>query len=430
MQVQQQSWPAWKKITFRFFFIYLALFTAPWTWLDAIPGISYITQYYYQATDWLVNIANDYLFHVRPLLVPLNGSGDTSYGWTQLWLYLTLSVIGCVIWSLVDKRTSYNLADYWMRTFLRYYIALVSLSYGIIKLFALQMPFPSLSQLSTPLGDFLPMRFSWMFVGYSTPYQIFAGAMEVLVGLLLFNRKTVTAGLLVGAGVFTHVVVLNLCFDIPVKIYSIQLLIGCIFLFLYDAPRLTQFFVMNNAITATQLYEITIQKRWMKIGRWVLKAVFAILFIAMPLFQSWNRYQDDASTPLPKPFYGVYNVDAFIINGDSLPITAYDTIRWKDIIFEKGGFGSVNAQDTLFRQRYRRGYFNFTTDTVSHTIVIKKSFNDSIPLFTMRYDKPMGDAINLRAKFKNDSLKLTIRKSNRHFQLAEKQFHWLSEYNR
>ena len=85
------------------------------------------------------------------------------------------------------------------------------------------MIFPNQSQLATPLGDFLPMRFSWMFIAYSTPYQMFSGAMEVLAGLLLFNRKTITLRLCVATSVFLNVMVLNLCYDIPVKIFSIHL---------------------------------------------------------------------------------------------------------------------------------------------------------------------------------------------------------------
>jgi hypothetical protein len=430
MKIHVQPWPTWKKILFRFIFIYLTLFIAPWTWLDSIPGVDFITRYYYQVNDWLVNMANTYVFHVRPVLVPFNGSGDTSYGWTQLWLYLSLAGIGCAVWSALDKRTSYNLLDYWMRTLLRYYIAMVAMSYGIIKLFGLQMPFPNLSQLATPLGDFLPMRFSWMFIGYSTPYQFFAGAMEVLAGLLLLNRRTVTTGLLMGMGVFTQVAVLNLCFDIPVKIYSIQLFSYCLILLAYDAPRLIRFFVLNEPIEATPLYDVDFSKRWMTISRWTAKVAFVILFIGFPFFQSWDRYQAINATPIPKPFYGVYHVDTFVVNADTMPITTHDTLRWKDIIFDKSGLGSVNAQDTTFRQRYRRGYFSYATDTVKQTIAIKKFTNDSLPLFTMQYTRFNNEEVHLRTKFRNDSIRVVIRKSNRHFQLTEKQFHWLSEYNR
>jgi hypothetical protein len=112
----------------------------------------------------------------------------------------------------------------------RYYLAIVALSYGIIKLFVLQMPFPTISQLATPLGDLLPMRFSWLFIGYSVPYQFFSGAMETVAGLLLLYRRTVTAGLFAATGAFLNVAMINLSYDVPVKLFSMHLLFACLFL--------------------------------------------------------------------------------------------------------------------------------------------------------------------------------------------------------
>jgi hypothetical protein len=71
--------------------------------------------------DWLVNAANAKIFHVYKTLVPFNGSGDTSFGWIQLRLFLLLALIGCIIWSLVDaKRPNYNFLAYWFRLIVRY----------------------------------------------------------------------------------------------------------------------------------------------------------------------------------------------------------------------------------------------------------------------------------------------------------------------
>jgi hypothetical protein len=36
----------------------------------------------------------------------------------------------------------------------------------------------------------------------------------------------------------------------------------------------------------------------------------------------------------------------------------------------------------------------------------------------------------LRGKIRNDSVFVALRRQKRHFQLAERQFHWLSEANR
>src|SRR3954470_14976708 len=137
----------------------------------------------------------------------------------------------------------------------RYYVASAALSYGIIKLFALQMPFPSLSQLSTPLGDLLPMRFSWLFIGYSVPYQFFSGAMETTAGLLLMYRGTVTAGIFAATGAFMNVVMINLAYDVPVKLYASHLLFCSLFLLAMDAPRLVNLLVLNRATPPTDAWE-------------------------------------------------------------------------------------------------------------------------------------------------------------------------------
>ncbi|MEY4930887.1 MAG: hypothetical protein RI909_1611, partial [Bacteroidota bacterium] len=312
-------WSIWRKISFRFFFIYILLQITPWTWPEVIPGVGYVTQYYYQWIDWLVYAANDHLFHVREVLVPLNGSGDTSYAWTQLWLYLSLAVLGCIIWSLIDRKsTHYIKSDYWLRTFVRYFIAMQALSYGIIKLFALQMVFPNLSQLATPLGDFFPMRFSWMFIGYSEPYQVFSGVMEVMAGLLLLNRKTVTMGLCVATGVFANVVMLNLSYDIPVKLFSLHLLFYSLFLLAYDAKRLLQFFVLNQPVSPSYSYQITFPEKWLRYGRIALKSALIVMIAIIPFIDSYQRYQENKSTSNAKLISaGFYDVKTFTLNRDT-----------------------------------------------------------------------------------------------------------------
>ena len=66
--------------------------------------------------DWAVRASNAHVFHVRETLVPVNGSGDTSYAWAQLWLLLSLAAIGCVVWTLLDrKRAHYERPAYWLR---------------------------------------------------------------------------------------------------------------------------------------------------------------------------------------------------------------------------------------------------------------------------------------------------------------------------
>ncbi|MFL5250507.1 MAG: hypothetical protein ACJ79V_21995, partial [Myxococcales bacterium] len=241
------AWPVWQRVLFRFFLIYFVLQIEPWDWFRAIPGVSFLLQPYDAAMDWAVRTGNAHLFHVRDVLVPVNGSGDTSYAFARLCLLLTIAGVACLVWTVLDRRRPhYERAAYWLRLIVRYYIAIAALGYGIIKLFALQMPFPTLSQLATPLGDLLPMRFSWLFIGYSTPYEFFSGAMETVAGLLLLPRRTVTAGLFAATGAFLNVVMINLAYDVPVKLYALHLLLSCLFLLALDSRRLVGFLFLNR----------------------------------------------------------------------------------------------------------------------------------------------------------------------------------------
>ncbi|MFI5311832.1 MAG: hypothetical protein ACHQQ3_11390 [Gemmatimonadales bacterium] len=428
------TWPLWQRLLFRLFFAYLILQIAPWGWLRLVPFTQYVLRYWYQLVRWAVFFANDHFLHVRDKLLLPNGSGDTSYGWAQIWLYCYLAAIAAVAWSVLDrKRAHYERLSLWLRMIVRYYVATAALSYGIIKLFALQMVFPSLSQLATPLGDFLPMRFSWLFIGYSTPYQMFAGVAETTAGLLLLYRPTITAGLFVAMGAFVNVVMYNLDYDVPVKIYSMHLLFCCLFLLAMDYKRLISFFLLNQATPGTTAWAWNYTRPWQRWLSRVAKAYLVWLVLISPLQSSYARWLEAKKPTDGGPFrVGVYDVKRYVVNRDTIAVSSADTLRWKDVIFDTRRSGSVNTTDPMFWQRYRRGYFLYKPDTVAHTVAVwRSSFAlDSTFLFNMKYEVPDTNTIQLRTLIHGDSLLVELARTNRHFQLTERQFHWLSEYNR
>lgn len=424
-------WPLWKKILFRFFAIYFFLFISPFTWIELIPGGNYVTRYWDRFMDWMVYLGNRLLFHVKPVLVPMNGSGDTSYGWAQLWLILTLSITGCLIWTAVDrKRRSYERLNYWLVLVVRYYVAIIAFTYGIIKLFALQMPEPNLHQLATPLGDFLPMRLSWMFIGYSTTYQIFSGVMETIAGLLLLYRRTAVMGSLFALAVFTNVMMLNLTYDIPVKIFSMQIVLCCLFLVGNSSGRMLRFFILNKPAPVCDLYRFPYTKKWQRAVWLIVKLWIVYAVVVQPFMDSYGRYKElhaaQKKQPVPN---GMYDVAVYKVNNQSLPASAIDSARWRDLIFENGA-GSIKATDTAFRQRYARSYFVYSLDSATHTLVFRKLPQDSLSIVRFQFEMPDSNTIQLRGLRSGDSLYVELKRIPHHFQLTEKQFHWLSEANR
>jgi len=430
-QSTQALWPLWKKIIFRFIFIYLALQIAPWTWLKKIPFGNYPLSVYNLLMNWAVNAANAKVFHVKKALVPVNGSGDTSFAWAQLWMFISIALIGCAVWSVLDrKRSNYTNLNYWLCLVVRYYIALTAFTYGIIKIFGFQMHFPHLYEMATQLGDFLPMHLSWMFIGYSTPYQAFAGVMEVLAGSLLLYRRTTTLGVMVATAVFINVMMLNLCYDIPVKILSMQLVFACLYLLTNESNRIICFFILNKPADTCSVYHFNYTKQWMRVTRRVVKLVFILFVVVIPFLNClWSVLPSTSSSGAVNKKAienGLYDVTEYSLRKRNMPLLATDTLRWEDLILEDGT-GSVKTNDTTFHHTYNRAYFGYTVDSAKHIMAFTRS-NKAV--FTMQYTFPDTNTIKLWGKKGNDSLFIGLKKSKHHFQLAEKQFHWLSEDNR
>ncbi|MDR3679237.1 MAG: hypothetical protein P4L41_04660 [Flavipsychrobacter sp.] len=289
------------------------------------------------------------------------------------------------------------------------------------------MPFPNQSQLLTPLGNFLPMRLMWVTLGYSTPYQIFTGVLEVMVGLLLLYRRTITLGVCLATGVFLNVVMLNLCYDIPVKLFSLNLLACCLLLLSYDLQRMIDFFIFNKAVAGNKFYEFTLHKRWMRVSRVGIKAVFIYLVIVMPFENAYSssRLLNDYSIIKP----GIYQVHTYAID-DTMHSIGNNETSWTNMAFESTRIGSVNDTTTMFRQRYGRGYFSYEIDSVKKMITFRKMPDDDSQIFTTHYNLKGSDTIQLRTRINNDSLYLLLTRTNTQFPLTEHQFHWLSETTR
>jgi hypothetical protein len=258
--------------------------------------------------------------------------------------------------------------------------------------------------------------------------------METIAGLLLLYRRTVTVGLLAAMGAFLNVVMINMSYDVPVKLYASHLLIACLFLLAFDAKRLIGFLVLNRGAGPNKQYDFTYSKSWQ---RWAVngaKVLFLWQFLYQPAVGNWARYQAGKQPVPPGPFkVGVYDVRTFVVNRDTIPLTSTDSLRWRDVIIDSNTAGSIGSRDSVFWQRYRRGYFRYRPDTAARTMAVWKVSTipgDSTFLFNMRYEVPDSSTVKFYASIRGDSVFAELIRTPRHFQLTERQFHWLSEYNR
>ena len=252
-----------------------------------------------------------------------------------------LAVLAALVWTALDRRRAdYATLHGWLRVYLRYVLAMVMFGYGVTKVADLQFPSPRVDRLLEPYGESSPMGLMWTFMGYSPAYQTFAGAMEVLGGVLLLSRRTATLGALVVAAVMTNVAMMNFCYDVPVKLGSSHLVLIAGFLLVPDLGRLARFFVLNRPTEPAPLGP-TLAKRWQQRAR----VAFKVLFIGYALYDNGTGILEARKEYGPAAphgaWEGAYEVEAFVRGGETVPPLPTEARRWRRVFFFQGGFGKA-----------------------------------------------------------------------------------------
>ena len=97
--------------------------------------------------------------------------------------------------------------------------------YGVAKAIPMQMGFPHSGQFAGTVPQLLARERSLGLDWRCTGVEIFAGCAELLGGILLMFPRTTTLGALVCLIDMTQVFMLNMTYDIPVKLLSFHLIL-------------------------------------------------------------------------------------------------------------------------------------------------------------------------------------------------------------
>lgn len=272
-------WSITSILGFRFAFSYLILYNFL-TSLSFIPGINYLDQWYQDLLNKLAVWTGAHVLHLsQPIQIVVNGSGDKTIDYVRNLIILVFALATTLLWSTFDrKRKNYTYLHEWLRVYARYSLGLILFGYGLGKVIKTQFPDPTLVRLIQSYGDSSPMGLLWTFMGHSTAYTVFSGAVEVLAGILLMIPRFTTLGALLSIGVMGNVFMLNMSYDVPVKLFSFNLLIMGVFLLAPETRRLLNVFILNRdapSVNPPPLF----QRRYLNIGILVLQLIF-FMYIA------------------------------------------------------------------------------------------------------------------------------------------------------
>ena len=180
---------------------------------------------------------------------------------------------------LISKlKYAFNI-DIFLHTIIAYILSFFLLKYGIDKLLLQQFYIPKPNTLFTPIGELSKDILFWTSMGTSTTYNWFMAVLEIIPGILLLHPKTRQLGALIGAGVLLNVFMINVGFNISVKLFSFYLLASSIYLIQPALLKLFQFLVLRKKVQLNPELSLLQDKL---ITKRILKSV-VICFIALEI---------------------------------------------------------------------------------------------------------------------------------------------------
>ena len=422
--VLMPGWHLGPRIAFRFCFLYFGLFCLSTQILGGflpipkvdIPDFSLLWQ---PIVFWTAARVFDAKL---PLVYTGSGSGDKTFDWVLVFCLLIFSLVATAVWSLLDrKRTNYAILHKWFRVFIRFSLAGQMLSYGMAKVIPLQMPFPYLTQLLEPFGNFSPMGVLWSSIGSSRGYEVFAGCAETLAGGLLVFARTTPLGALLGLFEMTNVFMLNMTYDVPVKLFSFHLILLNLFLLAPELRRFINFFIRNSVASPSPEDPLFDDARRNRIAFWS-QVGLGVWLLTMNLYGSGQMWFEYGGGREKSPLYGIWNVMGMSIDGRLRPLLLTDNDLWRNAVFD------FPERMTVQRMNGEFSGYKVSLKMDAKTLELTRN-NGKNAKSNLTFQQPAPGQLVLGGMLDGHKVQMQLEVMDRNqFLLVNRGFHWVQEY--
>jgi hypothetical protein len=332
----KRPWTETQKVLFRIAFVFFIAMSLPndWNWYKNVFSLDWLHLHYRDLYDVARFGSGLGLFGNRIFGSPLNGYAT--------WIItLIFAVVVGGIWTAIVRlrkreQPNYEWLYYWLRVVVRYRAGIGIIGFGFTKLMPTQLPYPSLGILNTDFGDLTAQKIYWLSIGIVPWYEVFTGVVEVLAGALLFFRATTFWGAVLLFGALADIVYVNFAYDGGVHGYSSYFVLLAGFLLIYYVKDLYALLIQQRPVLPN--YFAPVFTGWQQYVRIGLKTATIGIFLVLLYWLQWvnfkyDPYKQPAQKGL-KELRGNYAVSEFRLNGQVLPESPTDTVRWQQATFE------------------------------------------------------------------------------------------------
>jgi uncharacterized membrane protein YphA (DoxX/SURF4 family) len=422
---QIQRWSPATRVAFRFCFVYFGLYCF-FTQISAslipvanvdIPELSSLWPMRHIVTWSAAHI----LRIATPVTYVETGSGDRIFDWVMLFCLLVIATVATLVWSLLDgQRENYATLYKWFRLAIRLCLAGQMFSYGLVKIFPLQMPYPYLTKLIEPFGNFSPMGVLWSSIGSSPRYEMFAGSAEMLGGILLIVPRTTMLGALVCLADMTQVFMLNMTYDVPVKLLSFHLILLSLFLLAPDLRRLANLLFLDRPAGPSTQPPLFATRRANRIAL-AAQVIFCAVLVGVNVYGGWSGWHQFRGPAFKSALYGIWDVDQLVIDGQTRSPLLTDYGRWRRAIFDFPSRMSFQRMDSSMAR------FGASIDAKKQTVALTKD-DDKNWKSSFTFQRPAPDQLILDGTMDGQKVHMKLQLVDRaKFLLVSRGFHWVQE---
>ncbi len=386
--------------------------------------------------------------------------GETVFFWIQWSWVIAASVAISIAWVLLARRGAGSVParqrtnrapGAWPRLslVLRVVLAASLLEYGMTKVIPTQFPAPPLTALVTRVGEMTLSALLWTTIGSAPAYKIVTGCVEVLAGVLLLLPRTATLGALLGLVSLLQVLLLNLTFDIGVKLVTAHLIALALVLLWPERRPLMAVLIrlkpdstvesgFSRADVESGFSRISsgesgfsrispVESGFSRIDRRLavmLPIALGVYLLGVQTWINWNFWQVGGGGRPKSVLYGIWNVERLSVDGDVRPadLNDYDR-RWRRIIFDHPDAVVSQRTDDSFAR------YGASVDRGDGTLALTKGGSRSwSSRFT--FDRPSDDRLILNGEMDGQRVEAQLRlMDSSAFPLLNSGFRWVRPHD-
>jgi hypothetical protein len=234
----------------------------------------------------------------------------------------------------------------------------------------------------------------------------------------------------------TNVFMLNMSYDVGVKLFSFHLLMMSVFLIAPDMRRLANYFVLRRPIEFVPDEPLIKSRAWNRLI--IVAQVACVCYLGAGEFRDASQWVEGRhQRQLANPYYGIWAVKEFALNGESRPPLATDSSRWQSVVFDQPD--SWDGKDGLmiqFMDGQRRLFFT-SPDSAKHVLKLQRLDDNRtsnsalrgllppLPFSTeLRIESSEPNNVTIQGEFDGQQVRAVLERKQSTFPIFNSGFHW------